>query len=242
VVQVAAKVYSVVADVTIATYVPSFVHRGGDGSGLTTSAPAGAGRRRLLLAAGPAPAPPRAAARSLLQASGGSGSGIAASLSELGLALQAALNATGVSTSALSPTDVDYAAAYAASLLAGVQYLQQATDGLVGDAGGVASAVMHSYGEQSLLQDEATDSLLVAQLQSLMAEVQLALALVANRTSQAELLMNLQAAAFTDDFSRAGGGAARAAPACDYEKGAHLLPLRPSSSLAWLIAQRVSPA
>jgi hypothetical protein len=203
VVQAAAKVYNVVADVTIATYVPSFVHRGANGSGLTARPPAGSGRRRLLA---PGPAQQQRPGRSLLQASSG---GIAASLTDLGVALQAALNATGVSTATLSPTDVDYTAAYTSSLLAGMQYLRQATAGLASSTGSVASAVLQSYGNQSLQQDAATDSLLVSQLQSLLAELQLEFGLLANRTTQVELLMNLQAAAYTHVFSSAGAGASQ---------------------------------
>ncbi len=200
-VQAGAKVYNVVADVTIATYVPSFVHRSTNGSGLTTRQPAGSGRRRLLASAA---GQQRHPGRSLLQASS---SGITASLTELGLALQAALNATGVSTAALSPTDVDYTAAYTASLLAGMQYLRQATAGLASSAGSVTSGVLQSYGNQSLQQDAAVDALLVSQLQSLLAELQLEFGLVASRTTQVELLMNLQAAAYTHVFSSAGEGA-----------------------------------
>lgn len=202
-VQVAAKVYNIVATATIHTYVPNVVHRDASGSGLTIRQPAGA-RRRLLSTPDPTTTSSQASPhsrRALLQ----SPSPLNASLTDLGLALAAALSATGVSTAALSPTDVDYTSAYLASLLAGVQYVQQATAQLGAASASVASSVATSYGDQALQQEAAADSALVAQLQALLGDAQAQLADLANRSAQVEAALDLQAAVFTQVFADAGG-------------------------------------
>jgi hypothetical protein len=100
---------------------------------------------------------------------------------------------------------VDYTSAYLASLLAGGQYVQQATAQLGAASASVASSVTTSYGDQALQQEAAADSALVAQLQALLSDAQAQLAAVANRSAQVEAALDLQAAVFTQVFADAGG-------------------------------------